>query len=76
MGMFFCLVLMHSENIHHQELCVELWQDISNALSPDDPCHKFDPIFTKHLLVIKSFGCFLTGMKPSEGQQLMPRRSF
>jgi uncharacterized protein (DUF924 family)/Ca2+-binding EF-hand superfamily protein len=57
-SVFFCLVLTHSENIHHQELCVELWEDISHALSADDPCHKFDPIFTKHLHVIKRFGRF------------------
>jgi uncharacterized protein (DUF924 family) len=57
-SIFFCLILTHSENIHHQELCVELWQDISDSLSPEDPCHKFDPIFTKHLDVIKRFGRF------------------
>lgn len=57
-SVFFCLVLTHSENIHHQELCVQLWEDISHALSTDDPCHKFDPIFTKHLHVIKRFGRF------------------
>ena len=57
-SVFFCLVLTHSENIHHQELCVEMWEDISHALSPEDPCHKFDPIFSKHLHVIKRFGRF------------------
>jgi len=57
-SVFFCLVLTHSENIHHQELCVQLWEDISHELSADDPCHKFDPIFTKHLHVIKRFGRF------------------
>lgn len=55
---FFCLVLTHSENINHQELCLELWATVTAQLSAEDPLKKFDDIFRKHVTVIAQFGRF------------------
>ncbi|KAI8999552.1 hypothetical protein DFJ74DRAFT_144476 [Hyaloraphidium curvatum] len=57
-AVFFALVLTHSENLHHQQLCIEMWEGIVAALPKDDPLRKFDTIFLKHLQVIERFGRF------------------
>ena len=57
-SIFFCLVLTHSESIHHQELCVEIWESITVSLPSDDPLRKFNSIFLKHLQVVERFGRF------------------
>jgi len=57
-SVFFCLVLTHSECIHHQKLCVEMWESISASLPSNDPLRKFDSIFLKHLQVVERFDRF------------------
>jgi len=54
-----CLVLTHSEEYHHQELCVDIWCHlIQHSLPKDDPLRIFGMIFLNHLKVIARFGRF------------------
>jgi len=54
-----CLVLTHSEEYHHQELCVDIWCHlIQHSLPKDDPLRIFGMIFLNHLKVVARFGRF------------------
>jgi len=54
-----CLVLTHAENIHLQEMCVEIWNHyVQPQLPPGNPFFIFEGIFRNHLTVIQQFGHF------------------
>ena len=52
---FLCLVLAHSENMNHQELCLDLWLSVSAIFRDDNPLKVYDGIFRKHHVVIILF---------------------
>lgn len=57
-NVFFCLVLTHSELLHNQILCLDLWEYVTTDLPDNDPLRKFDSIFKKHYDVILKFRRF------------------
>merc|ERR1712179_563609 len=55
-----CLVLTHSENLHLQELCVEIWSNyvMSKVSGSNRLFVIFDGLFRHKLSVIQRFGRF------------------
>ena len=56
--LFPCLALSHQEDLQMQQLCLQLWDSVSDQFSADDPIWTFAASFKSNYEIIARFGRF------------------